>query len=83
MEPTSRHSNLLSGVMTSRTEEHSRNTQDSTSVPWHLYRIHSEYFMDRTFSQHDLDDAAIFRESIIRLPRDEIVKIVTAIQTVR
>ena len=58
-------------------------TQDSASIPWHLYRIHPACFAACAFSQEDLADIKVFRESISRLPKDEILKIVTGIQMVR
>ena len=58
-------------------------TQDSTNIPGHLYLIHPECFAGCAFSQEDLEEIKKFRERIIRLPKDDILKIVTGIQTVR
>ena len=72
--------------MASQIEGDSRkhaDAQDSTSVSWHLYHIHAACFVGRTFSKNSLDDIRIFRECIARLPRSEMTKIVTTIQTVR
>ena len=57
--------------------------QGSVNIPRHLCHSHSTAFASETFSQHDLDDMRVFRESVVKLPKSEIENVVTSIQMVR
>jgi hypothetical protein len=60
-----------------------QDTQGPTNLTWHLHRKHSKCFNGWALSHGGLDDLKILRESILQLPKSQIVEIITTIQTVR
>ena len=63
--------------------ENSCEQSGPTNLPQHLCYFHPGCSDNANTKQYDSGDTKIYRESVIRLPRDEIAKVITGIQEVQ